>query len=221
VLQKMHDAYAGKWFKTLTFVQKTTIMAADGSERIETWFESYKTPGRLRIDTAPLKDFNGSLQLPDKVIVFRNGRANPRTGGNPFLPFVGDLYAQPVDATIAQLAAEHYDLSKTHTLDVAKRRTIVVGASSADDLTSSQFWVDAERLIVTRIIISTPTVPLDIAMERYVSSGGGWVATRVTMRREGKIRQIEEYTDVKTNVALDDALFDPEQWSTAPHWIKR
>lgn len=225
VVQRMHDAYAGKWFKTLTFVQKTTIARADGSNVEQTWYESYQAPGKLRIDTAPMADGNGTLQMPDKVIVVRGGKVSAtRPSGNPFLPFVGDIYAQPVEASVAQLAAEKYDLSKTHTAELTGRRTIVVGAASKDDLTSPQFWVDAERLVVVRAILPSGAAgapPLDIALDRYVQSGGGWVATKVTMTSGGKLRQLEEYTDVKTNVAFDAALFDPAQWSTAPHWVKR
>lgn len=225
VVQRMHDAYAGKWFKTLTFVQKTTIARTDGSTVEQTWFESYQVPGKLRIDTAPIADGNGTLQLPDKVIVVRGGQvANTRPAGNPFLPFVGDLYAQSVDATIAQLASKKYDLSKTYGTDVAGRRTIVVGAASKDDLTSPQFWVDDARLVVVRAILpsgSAGAPPLDIALDDYIQSGGGWVATKVTMTSGGKLRQLEEYTDVKTNVTLDPALFDTAKWSTAPHWVKK
>ena len=31
VLARMHDAYAGKWYSTLRFVQKTTRYGADGT----------------------------------------------------------------------------------------------------------------------------------------------------------------------------------------------
>ena len=33
VLQRMHDAYAGKWYRTLTFVQKTTRYGKDGTDQ--------------------------------------------------------------------------------------------------------------------------------------------------------------------------------------------
>jgi len=32
VFQRMHDAYAGKWYRTLTFVQKTTQRRRDGTD---------------------------------------------------------------------------------------------------------------------------------------------------------------------------------------------
>ena len=50
VVRAMNERYAGRWYKTLTFVQKTTY--PDG--RIETWHEALSMPGLLRIDIEPL-----------------------------------------------------------------------------------------------------------------------------------------------------------------------
>ena len=57
----MHDAYAGKWYKTLSFVQKTSYPDA----RVETWYEAAEIPGKLRIDVAPIDSM--------KTILFRVG----------------------------------------------------------------------------------------------------------------------------------------------------
>ena len=37
LLQRMHDAYAGKWYPTLRFVQKTTVYRPDGTTTHATW----------------------------------------------------------------------------------------------------------------------------------------------------------------------------------------
>ena len=50
VLQAMHDAYAGKWYSTLTFIQKTTRKTADGKDTVATWYAS--TSARHRSATA-------------------------------------------------------------------------------------------------------------------------------------------------------------------------
>ena len=59
---------------------------------------------------------------------------------------------------------------------------------------------------------------LDIALDDYIKAGGGWVAVKITMTVGGKPRQIEEYTDVKTDVDLAAELFDPATWMTPKHW---
>ena len=49
----------------------------------------------------------------------------------------------------------------------------------------------------------------DIRFERYQQFGGGWLAMYVEMTIGGKLIQSEEYTDLKINAPLSDALFDP------------
>src|SRR4051812_8080963 len=53
VATAMHDRYAGKWYSSLTFRQKTSRLLASGKWDVQTWYESMKVPGRLRIDFDP------------------------------------------------------------------------------------------------------------------------------------------------------------------------
>lgn len=222
LVERMHAAYDGKWFRTLTFVQKTTIVRADGSRVQQTWFESMRSPDTLRIDVAPLSSGNGSLNKPDSVVVIRGGKpATTRPDGNPFLPFVAGIYTQPVDASMAQLAMQHFDMSLVRAADFMGRRTFVVGAKTADDLTSPQFWVDAENLVTLRVLLPSGASTLDIVLDDYRKFGGSWVATKVSMSTGGKLRQLEEYSDLKVDVDLPADLFDPLKWTEAMHWASR
>jgi len=223
LVDQMRAAYAGKWFSTLTFVQKTTIVRADGTRLEQTWFESLRAPDTLRIDVAPLSAGNGSLNRPDAVVVVRAGKvASTRTDGNPFLPFVVGIYTQPLETSIAQMAPQRFDLNAMHTIDVAGQRTFVVGTSKPGDLTVPQFWVDAARLVVVRALLpssaSAGAALLDITLGNYVKAGGGWVALKVSMSIGGTLRQMEEYTDVRANTDLPADLFDPAKWMDAKHW---
>ncbi len=56
LIGQMRERYLGKWYRTLTFVQKTTL--PDG--KVETWYEAAELPGKLRIDIAPLEGKNTS-----------------------------------------------------------------------------------------------------------------------------------------------------------------
>ena len=116
LLQRMHDAYDGKWYKTLTFVQKTTITRPSGVVDTSTWYESLKSPDRLRIDFGDPAKGNGALYTADSLYVVRGGKVT-RTiaSGNPFLPFVAGVYDQPVETTLRQLAPYHFDLSRIRT----------------------------------------------------------------------------------------------------------
>jgi hypothetical protein len=67
LLGQMHDRYAGKWYRTLSFVQ--TSRFADG--KTETWYEAAEIPGKLRIDIAPLDSMNAVIFRNDSLYAFR------------------------------------------------------------------------------------------------------------------------------------------------------
>src|SRR5258707_13462503 len=90
LVRLMHDRYAGKWYRTLTFVQTSTMV--DGHQ--ETWYEAGAIPGRLRIDIAPIPERNTILFSGDSVYQWQQGISRP--GGSyvhPLLVLGFDLYA--------------------------------------------------------------------------------------------------------------------------------
>src|SRR6476646_1551543 len=110
LLVRMHDAYDGKWYKTLTFVQKTTITRPNGVVDKSTWYESLKSPDRLRIDFGDPAKGNGALYTADSLYVVRGGKVTRTVAsGNPFLPFVAGVYDQPIATTLQQIASYHFD----------------------------------------------------------------------------------------------------------------
>ena len=226
VLQRMHDAYAGKWYRSLTFVQKTTAYR-DGAPTTSTWYETLRHTDsagtQLRIDVGDPKAGNGMLYTADSTWVMRAGKLTAtRPTGNEFLPMIEGVYMQPVQRTLEQLKGTGVDMSKVTTGTYQNRPVWIVGTTSPTDTTSAQFWIDTERNVVVRMIMGVggSGAPMDIHLDNYVPLGGGWLATKIAMLVGGAPRQTEEYTDWKANVELTPALFDPATWSTAPHWSK-
>jgi hypothetical protein len=225
VLTRMHDAYVGKWYRTLTFVQKTTKRRPDGTDSVSIWYESLLSPDRLRIDVGSPSDGNGVIYTADSVYLVRKGAVvRSMADGNVFLPFVAGVYTQPVARTLVQLAPYNFDLSRVR-MDMWEGRPVfVVGARDVQDLESPQFWVDVDRLVATRIIV--PIIPngkakaQDIRLEKYVETGGGWLATAIRMLDAGELLQGEEYSDWKASVPLSADFFVAEKWSAVPHWAK-
>lgn len=225
VLARMHDRYEGRWFNTLTFVQRTTQYRPDGTSQISTWYEAQRGP-RLRIDVGDPSAGNGALYTADSLYVLRAGKVvRTMAEGNPFLPLIVGVYTQPLDQTIAQIAPYKVDLSRIHTQDFAGKPTYVVGSASPTDTTSPQFWVERDRLIVTRFLL--PLIPSpdnrvqDVRLENNVAVGGGWLATRVRMLDKGKPMQTEEYSDWRVNVPLPESFFQAEHWSEGEHWARK
>jgi len=219
LVQAMNERYAGKWYRTLTFVQRTTINLQSGSEIKQTWYEAAELPGKLRIDT-DLSAKNGTLYVGDSVFTVTTGKlVRADTGRNVLLVLGFDVYAQTPARTMAQLRHDGFDLSKFHD-GVWRGKPVYIVGALAGDTTSKQFWVEKERLLFVRLIQRSTQGRSDIRFDDYIPAGGGWIAVEVSQYVNGKRRLLEEYKDVKVDVPLSPALFNPRQWATTPHWAR-
>jgi hypothetical protein len=218
LIGQMRDRYAGKWYRTLTFTQKTTL--PDG--KVETWYEALELPGKLRIDIAPLDSMKTILFRKDSVYAFERGalkEAKPLV--HPLMVLGFDVYEAPVSETVRKLQGLHFDLSKLHQTTWQGRPTYVIGAEPGDIL-SPQFWIDVERLYFVRSLEPSkknPKVINDTRFGRYIQLGGGWVETEVRFLANGQQKVKEEYMNPKANIKLDPVIFDPSVWK-APGWIQ-
>ena len=226
LLDRMRAAYQGKWFRNVTFVQQTIRKNPQTNVTdTTTWYEALKSPDRLRIDFGDPKNGNGVLYTSDSVYVVRAGKVTRSVAsGNPFLPFVAGVYAQPLDTTLRQIQPYKFDLTKLYTTTWQGRPAYVAGAASAADSTSPQFWIDKERLVVVRMLVhlnpADSNAVADIRLDDYRPVAGGWLAVSVSIIEAGEMRQREDYRDWHGNVDLSNDLFVAEKWGDAPHWFK-
>src|SRR5918999_3491495 len=218
LVARMRERYLGKWYRTLTFTQKTTL--PDG--KVETWYEALELPGKLRIDIAPLDSMKTILFRNDSIYQFDQGKLkDSKPLVHPLMVLGFDVYGDPVTKTVQKLKGLKFDLSKIHQTRWQGRPTYVVGAE-AGDTTSPQFWIDAERLYFVRSLEPSkkdPSVISDTRFDKYIPLSGGWLEMEVLFLSNGKQQVKEEYLDPKANVKLDPAIFDPSAWK-APGWVK-
>jgi hypothetical protein len=218
LIAQMRAKYQGKWYRTLTFTQKTTL--PDG--KVETWYEALELPGKLRIDIAPLDSMNTILFRNDSVYRFEQGKLkDSKPLVHPLMVLGFDVYEAPVSETVQKLRGLNYDLSKLHQTTWRGRPTYIVGAEPGDTL-SPQFWIDVERLYFVRSLEPSkkdPAVINDTRFDKYIPLEGGWVEMEVLFLANGEQKVKEEYSNPRANVKLDPAIFDPRAWK-APGWIK-
>src|SRR5579859_8294469 len=74
LLRAMHDRYASSWYKTVTFVQKSTTYKPDGTSSAETWYEAALLPGKLRIDIGPPADGKGYVLVDGDVSIIKDNK---------------------------------------------------------------------------------------------------------------------------------------------------
>jgi hypothetical protein len=214
----MHDRYVDKWYRTITFIQ-TTSLTRGGGPIVQTWYEAADLPGRLRIDTN-LGTKSGVMYARDSVYSFADGKlVHADTGYNPLLLLGFDVYTQSAARTDAVLRHLGFDLAKIHDGVWNGAPVYVVGAAAGDTV-SKQFWVDRDKLLFVRMLEKTPRGYTEFRFNKYERAGGGWIAAEVEQLVNGSRMLLEEYRDIKPNVVLVDALFDPKEWTTAPHWTR-
>lgn len=217
LVARMRDAWNGKYFTTMTFRQKNTLVRQDGGQEPSEWLEYQQVPGRLRVEFLPAEPRNGFLFRDGRQYNFSNGKvAGERAMIHPLLLLSADVYAIPVDTTMAGLATLRIDTTVLHRSTWQGRPAYVVGAA-AGDTTTSQFWVDAERMLLLRLVQkNTSAQGRTVVSENhftYQDVGGVAVPKVITFLRDGRPYWIEEYTDVRLGVPLDASLFDPAQWA--------
>lgn len=217
LLRAMRERYPN-WYRTLTFVQKTTLYRPSGGELNQTWYEAAALPGRLRIDT-DLGAKSATVFARDSIFSVSGGKlVRADTGLNELLVLGFDVYAQDAARTAAQLRRLGFDLSRIREDTWRGKPVYVVGAARGDTLTK-QFWVDKENLLFVRLLERSPRGPVDLRFDRYQKLGQGWIAMEVLQLVGGKPSLREVYTDPRADVSLPDGLFNARQWPTA-HWAK-
>lgn len=221
LISAMQDRYAGRWYRTATFVQTSTTIAPDGKASTAIWYEALLLPSRLRVDFDPLEAGNGALIHADTQFVIQRGsviRTVPRTNELLLLGF--DVYFLDPAATSAWLRRIGFDMSRIRQDVWEGREVYVVGARSPSDLRSRQFWVDRQNMLFMRMIspAQDSTKTEDVRFANYEKIGSAWIAPRVEVYEDGRLTFKEDYQHIRINVGLDTALFDPAQWRSARHW---
>jgi outer membrane lipoprotein-sorting protein len=216
VVAAMKKKYDGKWYKTLTFEQKTINYKPDGTSESHIWYEALTVPGKLRIDFAPSEKGDGIIFADGKLYSFRDGKLmNSRDFVHPLLVLGFDVYGQPVETTAAQLKGLGIDLSVVHEEPWQNGTAVVIGAKQGD-LTSPQFWVDKKNLVFTRLFQAVGRDKKNIQETQFNGyqkvKGGGWVSAEVKFFVDGKLATTEEYSNIKTGNALSPDLWNPEKW---------
>jgi len=215
VMDAMRSRYDGKWYRTLTFVQHNTAYHPDGTVEHSVWREWLMAPGKLRIEFQPADSGNGMLFAADSQFTFaKDSMTVARAFVHPLLVLGFDVYAQPVDRTIALLTQRRIDMSVLSETTWEGRPVWVIGAK-AGDLHSRQFWVDKERMVFVRLLGPAgqdTSKTSDTRFNKYAPLAGGWVSAEVEFLVDGQRQFLEEYVDIQANVPMAAALWDARQW---------
>jgi hypothetical protein len=219
LVKAMHDRYAGKYLKTMSFVQNNTAFTTTGQEQKSQWYKHLEIPGKLRIAFLPATQRSGLVQVDDRVASFDNGiRIDFRPSVSPLLLLTADVYATPIAMTMRSLDSLDVDVEIIRSDEWEGRPVYVVGAK-AGDTTSNQLWVDRDHLRLVRFIQrskSDTTRVSDIRVHNYKEIQGFEVPTEFLILRNGRPFWREQYADVRVNAEFPPGTFDQATWHDIP-----
>lgn len=218
VLRRMHERYAGTWYRTLALIQSVTHFdTIGGIDHAEIWYESIALPGTVRSDIAPLDQGRGELFRGDSLFRFEADTITERGPAvHVILLLAFDVYHQPVDTTAAKLERYGFDLGPLRDSVWDGRAVSVVGAAGGP-----QFWVDRERLVLLRLVVPRRRdgSVRDIRFGGYEPLGGGWIATELAFLTDGQVRIRERYAWWDTGLAFAPGVFAIAGRSR-PAWVR-
>ena len=220
VVKAMHDLYAGKYLRTMSFLQNNTAYTSTGQEQHSQWYEHMEVPGKLRIAFLPTTQRSGLVQVDDKVASFDNGmRVDFRPSVNPLLLLTADVYAAPVAKIMRGLDSLSVDTDVIRTDEWEGHPVYVVGAKAGDS-TSNQMWVDADRLLLLRFIqrgkSGGRTIVSDYRVQNYEEIQGYQIPTEFLVIRNGRPVWRERYANVRINEEFPARTFDQARWKEIP-----
>jgi outer membrane lipoprotein-sorting protein len=210
----MRYAHPSRRLRSLAFTVATTDYRSD-STRLARSRVYAALPGRVRVELLPSSRRSGSVRNRQWLAVFERGRhvsTVSRVDLSMLLAY--DVFAQSVDTTIMWLDSARVRFALVRRDALNGRDVWVVGAN-AGDTTSSQFWVDAERWHVLRVIQREPRAPSEISDVRFVEYTELLdvpVPLRVQVYRSGRLALQDEISDLTVNPSVPGRAFDLSRW---------
>jgi hypothetical protein len=206
IIKKMHDRYAGKWYRSFTFTQTTQMYRNDSLRATQTWHEFIRLPDRFRMDFGAADSGNAAIFRGDSAYRFKHFQLSGVTVNNNegLIFLLGGMFFYPLDKTCQILSDSlHYDLGAVKEGDWNGQRVYIIGKDGAN-----QLWIDQKNLCIIRMIQGDG---LDGRFTDWKPFGGGWSETKCEFYMHGKLLQVETYYDCKANITLDDRIFDPSK----------
>lgn len=198
VVALMHKKYYLGPCKCYTFSQKNSHYRNDSLIRHSEWHEAIEYPDKFRINFGDKAEGSFIVFKHDSAFTYKKNtlhRARPDT--NNLLLLIGGMYYRKLDDVLHRLKKKDYKLNVLSTQMWNGREVYVIGAKQ-NDLKSNQLWVDKRMLITLRIIEKLGTGDLmDMRFEAHEPVCKGFIETKVSFRRNGKLEQVEEYYNIK------------------------
>jgi len=205
LLARMHKKYYHNYCKTVQFEQKTIHYKGDMATDTAYWYEWINYPDKFRIDIGTKFGGNGVIFKNDSAYNYKKHKlVKTRVDENDLLLLLGGMYFRKFDDVLTRLKKLGYDLSKIKTAQLNSIDCFIIGAEN-----SYQISIDKKDLKVVGLKTKlTETDWLEIRFDAFQKSCKGFNETKVTAKKNGKLEQVEEYQNIKTEIVIPDSIFN-------------
>jgi hypothetical protein len=213
VIGWMRRAHPSRELRRLAFTVRAMQYLNDSTEMRARAYVAL--PGKMRVDNLPRSTRTGTVRDRQRLAIFRSGQRVSTVNRVDLRALLAyDLFAQGIDTTIMWLDSARVRFALVRRDRFAGRPVWVVGADE-DDMISAQFWVDAERWRVVRVIQREPRSPniiSDVRYTEYTELLDVPVPTRVEVWREGRLVEQQAISEFAVNPSLPRSTFDLSRW---------
>ncbi|MFO0357318.1 MAG: hypothetical protein ACK50A_10200 [Sphingobacteriaceae bacterium] len=209
LINAMYQKYENKWYKNFSFSQTMEFYRNDSIIKKDVWHEIASLPGNLLIKFGEKDSKDGVLFSNFMVYSFQKDKEMHSSPMVHDLLLVGlDVYFYKPEFTCHLLDSLGYDLSKIRE-DVFEGRKVYVAGAEKNDLESNQFWIDAERLYMHKIIYKKKGKVSEVVFADYEKMKNYWGSKTIIFKQNGKLNLIERYYDIKFPKNTNINYFNP------------
>jgi outer membrane lipoprotein-sorting protein len=211
VIDFMYQEHKQAPCKAYSFSQKNTHYRNDSVIGNSEWHEYIEFPDKFRIDFGETEDGNFIIFKNDSSYRYKNKLLKKvNENSNILLLLLGGMYYREVSDIINRLEKEHYNTKIVSEQKWNKQHLYVIGAVKGDSI-SNQIWVEKKNWRVVRIIEKMDSESMmDMTFDTFQKNCNGYIETKVTFKRNGKIEQVEEYYNIKPLDKMPIEVFNPK-----------
>ena len=213
VIGAMRRAHPAGVLRAVAFTATIREPRVD-TTRVRTATAVVSFPGKYRLEYWSSK--SGLVRDRERLAVFEAGKRVASSSRMDIAHLLAyDVFAMRIDSTIQWLDIARVRLGRMRRDRWEGRDVLVIGGSSENDTTSTQFWVDEHRLRVLRVIQPDPRRVrdrLDIRFRDFDEVMDVPLPTRIDVYRNGRLAQEHTITDLTANPSLPTRAFDLQRW---------
>lgn len=200
LLKYMMKKYKKAPCQSYTFSQKNTLYRNDSIIGNSTWHESIEFPDKFRIDFDDKTKGNYIVYSNDSVFYFRNHKLKKSNSDpNVLLLLLGGMYYREPDNVIKRLNKLGFKTSLLSIEEAKKNGNIYIIGTKGMGSSENQIWVEAKEFKIVKIIqTQSDKSIMEMTFDSHQQNCNGFIETKVTFKRNGKVEQVEEYYDIKT-----------------------